>query len=305
MRLTRRDLILGAAGTSGAMAQQPKFAPPQAKPRTAPMICLFSKHLPKLHYSELGGVLRDLGFEGCDLTVRPGGHVLPEKAPADLFRAIESVRGDGVEVPMITTAFTSAADPWARSVIAIAGGMGVPLFKPGYWKYGPTPDIEARISEVKREVAGLTLLGRTYQMAMGLHNHSGDNVGEAVWDTRAMIADLDPRWVGYYFDPCHATAEGGLAGWSVALRLALPRLKMMALKDFYWAKESGRWAMKMCPMGEGMVEWPKVFAMLAQARFTGPLSLHLEYDPKDELAAIARDLEFVRRHLTTAYGNVS
>src|SRR5215470_15379858 len=123
MRLTRRELMAGAAG---AWAQA-KFTPPPAKTRTAPMICLFSKHVAKLHYSELGPVLRDLGFEGCDLTVRPGGHVLPEKAPADLFRAIESIRGDGVEVPMVTTAFTSAADPWARTVIAIAGGMGVPL----------------------------------------------------------------------------------------------------------------------------------------------------------------------------------
>jgi sugar phosphate isomerase/epimerase len=82
-------------------------------------------------------------------------------------------------------------------------------------------------------------------------------------------------------------------------------LKMVALKDFYWAKQGSKWKMKMCPMGEGMVDWPKVFSMLAAARFTGPISLHLEYDPPNELTAIARDLEFVKKQVAAAYGGGS
>jgi sugar phosphate isomerase/epimerase len=89
------------------------------------------------------------------------------------------------------------------------------------------------------------------------------------------------------------------------MRLALPRLKMVALKDFYWEKSKGKWKMKMCPMGEGMVEWAKVFSMLAAARFNGPISLHLEYDPADEMAAIARDFEFAKKQITTAYGGIA
>ena len=75
--------------TLGAPLQGTLRATPQVPlqpPRPAPTICLFSKHLPKLHYSELGGVLKDLGFAGCDLTVRPGGHVEPALSAADLYR---------------------------------------------------------------------------------------------------------------------------------------------------------------------------------------------------------------------------
>ena len=297
MEISRRNVIAGLGAVTALQAA------PQQPSRGAPMICLFSKHLPKLHYSELGPTIKQLGFEGCDLTVRPGGHVQPELAPADLLRAIESIRGDGVEVPMITTGFLTAAEPPARLVLAIAGHAKVPYFKPGYYRYGPKTDIETRLAEVKRDLAGLVSLGRAYGMVTGFHNHSGDCVGESVWDIRSLIADLDPRAVGYYFDPCHATAEGGLAGWNIALRLALPRLKMVALKDFYWAKVNGKWTMKMCPMGEGMVDWPKVFSMLAGARFTGPISLHVEYDPPDELSAITRDLAFVKKQITAAYGS--
>jgi sugar phosphate isomerase/epimerase len=58
--------------------------------------------------------------------------------------------------------------------------------------------------------------------------------------------------------------------------------------------------MRMCPIGEGMVNWPQVFGMLAAARFAGPLSLHLEYEPAN-MAAIARDLAFVKTHVAAAY----
>lgn len=292
---------LGVAALPAA-AQQRDEGPAAAK-RSAPMICLFSKHLAKLNYMELGPVLKELGFEGCDLTVRPGGHVLPQNSQVDLLRAIEAIRAEGVEVPMITTGLLSAADWTARPVLGISGTMKVPFYKPGYWQYGPADNVEDRITQVRRDLASLVAIGRAYGMVAGFHNHSGPYVGAATWDTRAVIADMDPNWVGYYFDPCHATAEGGAGAWNVALRLALPRLKMMALKDFYWTKVDGKWKMTMCPMGQGMVDWQGVFSMLAAARFTGPLSLHLEYNPQDELRAIARDLEFVKKQVAAAYGS--
>jgi sugar phosphate isomerase/epimerase len=297
MKLTRREFVAAAAMQvpGGGVA-------PREKPRTRPAICLASAQLTKLHYSELGGVLHSLGFDGCDLAVRQGGHVEPERAPADLLRAIEGIRGEGVDVPMISTAFLSAAEPWARSVIGIAGTLGVPYFTAGGWSYAGTDNIEARMMDARREIAGLASLGRTYEIAFGVHNRAGEFAGGAVWDTRILIADLDPRWVGYFFDPCQATAGGGNGGWLVALKLALARIKMVAVEDFYWARDAaGKWQMKMCPLGEGMVDWPRVFAELARVRFTGPLSLRLQYQPKDEVGAMARDLAFLKKQVAAAY----
>ncbi len=301
MALTRREWIAAAAALPAAAQNKPAAAPPPP-PRKKPILCIFSKHLQKIEYPELGEVIQQLGFEGCDLTVRKGGHVDPAKAQVDLFRAIESIQAAGVQVPMITTDITSATVYTSQMVLAIAGHSGVPLFKPGYWRYQPGDNIETRISQVRAEAAGVVTVGRAYGMTAGFHNHSGNYVGEAVWDTRAIIQDLDPRFAGYYFDPCHATAEGGVAGWLISLRLALPRLKMVALKDFYWEKTGGKWKMTMCPIGQGMVDWPKFFEMLAAARFTGPISLHIEYNPPDEPSAIVRDFAFVKKQVEAAYG---
>jgi sugar phosphate isomerase/epimerase len=273
------------------------------KARTTPSVCLYSQTVIKIPYDELGPVLRGMGVDGCDLTVMPGGHVPPENAGLDLMRAIEAVTGVGLDVPVITTAYTSLADPTLRSVAAIAGEMGIPLFRAGVWKYPPAGDIEARLAEVQRDIAGMASLARAVNVAVALRNVAGETVGASVWDTHMMIRGMDARTVGFAYDAGEAVAEGGGGGWETALRLALARIKMVVARDFVWGKDSGgMWKRTPCPLGEGMVEWGRLFEALARVRFTGPISLPVDYGPKDEISAIRRDVEFIRKHVAAAYG---
>jgi L-ribulose-5-phosphate 3-epimerase len=296
---TRRDFARSAAlaGTMALAGGQAGAAP------SRPPLCLFSKHLPKLNYSELAQTVKQIGFDGVDLTVRPEGHVLAGRVAEDLPRAVETLRGAGLVVPMITTGLTSANDPAARPTIETAGRLGVPRFKLGYWNYRDQESIDARLFQVRGDVSGLVALAREQGVTAGYHNHSGNYVGAAVWDTRAIIGDMDPRAIGYYFDPCHATAEGGEGGWRIATRMALARIQMVAIKDFFWEKSGGKWKMQMCPLGEGMVRWAEFFGMLAAARFHGPISMHAEYEPVDE-AALGRDFAFLKNQVDTAYRGV-
>jgi len=227
--------------------------------------------------------------------------VRPDLASLDLARAVESLRGAGVDVPVITTALTSAQDPDAQEVLGIAGIYKVSLFRPGHWKYGAA-DITTRLAEVRRDISMLGGLARAAGMAMALHNQAGDNVGAAIWDTDAAIRGMDPQAVGYDFDIACAVAEGGAEGWTVALRLALPRVKMVTAADFYWAKaEGGGWKMEPCPLGEGKVDWPRFLGMLARANFQGPISLHVDYAQGNEVAAIQHDMAFLKKQIAAAY----
>lgn len=288
MSVNRREFLLAAA------------AAPLAAAAAAPVVCIFSKHMAQFDWAQLGAKARELGFDGVDLTVRDKGHVAPERAEQDLPRAIEAIRAGGVTVPMITTGITQAASASARATLRTAARLGVRYWKPGYLHY-KLDDVEASIERAAAEARAVAALSREVGVEAGLHNHSGDYVGSAVWDIRYMIRDLPARWIGYYFDPAHATIEGGLAGWRIAQRLASQRLKMVALKDFFWERKNAGWELRWCPMGEGMVNWAEVFRQFAAIRFTGPMTLHIEYEPADELAAIARDLEFTRKQIAAAY----
>jgi len=287
--MKRRQFLIGAAAATAAMAQA---RPPRVS------ICFFSKHLPDLGYRELGKTLHDAGFDGVDLTVRKGGHVLPERAASDLPRAVEEIRAAGVEVPMITTELTSAGDPSARPILSTAARLRIPCFKLGYWRYGDDPLADA--AKAGGDLRELAALAGEFGITAGFHNHPR-YVGLAGWDSRPLLDRLDPKSIGYYYDANNATEEGGVMGWEVTLRLALPRLKMVACKDFYWSKVNGKWSTTACPMGEGMVNWPRVFAILAGARFAGPISVHQEYQAADRTAAARKDLEFVRTRLQAAY----
>ncbi|MDE3197479.1 MAG: sugar phosphate isomerase/epimerase [Acidobacteriota bacterium] len=313
--MTRRTALaaLGAAATLKAQqlpppAQEPDPSAPKfgysAPKRTTPLLCMFSGNMPKVPYAEIGELAGDIGFEGIDLTVMIGGHVDPRVTNVDLVRAFESIRGSNLEVPMITTSINSVSDRTAYPVLYLTGHSQIPLFRLGRWNYGQG-DINRRLQQVRLDVAQIVILGQRCEIAAMFCNRAGDFVGASTWDTQEIIASMDPRWVGYMYDPAEATAEGGLGGWEAALRLALPRLRAVSLQDFYWEKNGSQWTMRKCPLGEGMVDWPKFFSLLAQAKFTGPMSIALEYAPQNVAGALRHDLEFARKHVQEAWSGKS
>ena len=297
----RRELLaLGAA--SAVAAAQGKGG--------RPTLCLFTKHLPHLGYRDLARTLRDLGVAGADLTTRPRGHVLPENVERDLPLAHDALAGEGVALPMITTGLLSRQDPAARPTLYTAARLGVPYFKLGYYRYRGFDDIDGHLARVKADVESLAAIAGHAGITGGFHNHSGTYVGSALWDHWWVLRDTDPGQVGFYFDPCHATIEGGSAGWEIGFHRLKDRLKMVACKDFYWERTAGKWKSRMCPLGEGMVDYPKFFQTLAASGFSGPISLHVEYPIEaatqaqrieKEMLAIERDFQRLTSLCDAAY----
>jgi sugar phosphate isomerase/epimerase len=309
---SRRSFLGAAAAACGATVAASARAHPLQEPgvqAAAPRgpfggkLCFFTKPLPEMDWRRLSRSVKQLGFDGLDLTVRPGGHVLPEKAAEDLPRAVAAAREEGLDVPMITTALTSADDPAARPILATAGKLGIPYFKVGYYLY-EHKDVRGELARAGRDFGRLVELATDCGVQAGFHNHS-EYVGAAVWDAATFIEPCDPRWAGYYFDARHAVAEGGAGAWKTALHLVKSRLKMMAIKDFSWVKTATGWQDANCPLGEGMVDWKSVLGELSPG-FQGPISLHMEYEvpgattkEREEsiLAATARDLAFLKARL--------
>jgi sugar phosphate isomerase/epimerase len=216
------------------------------------------------------------------------------------MREIEAVAGLGLDVPILTTSANSPNDMNGRQVMAIASFMQVPLIRSGSWRYG-NADPEARLLEVQREALGLASVVRAYNLALCLPNLTGDAVGAALWDYSSMLRGVDPRIVGYDFDPGCATQFGGPEGAVNELRVALPRLKAVTVSDALWSKDGSQWKVTPCPLGEGSVDWPRFFTTLAKAKFTGPITLELRYQPANELSAMRKDLEFIRKQIAAAY----
>ena len=278
-QLSRREFIQWSSATALAGAvplAAPLGAAPPARGPFRGTLCLFSKPVPQLNWRELAQAAKQAGFGGIDLTVRPGGHVLPEKVKTDLPKAVETIRAEGLEVPMITTDLHSADDPAAEPTFSTASKLSIPYLKPGYYRY-KFVNVLKELAEAGKQFRTLIELASRHHVQVGYHNHEG-YIGAPVWDMARVIEPLDPRWCGYYFDLLQATAEGGVGGWKIAANLVMPRVKMLAAKDFYW-KQIGphRWEPQDCPIGQGMSHWREFLMMVAQSNFHGPITVHEEY----------------------------
>ncbi|HEX5410775.1 MAG TPA: sugar phosphate isomerase/epimerase family protein [Terriglobia bacterium] len=319
--ISRREFLkvssVGALGGTVALQAGSAAAAPGKRGPFRGTLCLFSKPVPQLNWKELAESTKAAGFDGIDLTVRAEGHVLPERAQTDLPKAVAAIRETGLKVPMITTELLSADDPTAKPIISTASKLHIPYLKPGYYKYKLLNVVE-EVNAAGRQFRTLVDLAKGYGIQVGYHNHPR-YIGEAIWDMARAIEPLDPNWCGYYYDLCQATIEGGESGWRVSTNLVMPRLKMVAAKDFVW-KGTGphEWRAEICPMGQGMSRWKEFFQLLAKSDFHGPISYQHEYGipgyshpsgialSRDKvpkvMAAIKENLNYIKSAIREAYG---
>jgi sugar phosphate isomerase/epimerase len=284
-------------------------------------LVMFSKHFGPLSVREAGERIRAIGFEGVDLTVRPGGHVLPEQVAAGLPAAVATLREVGLGVPMISTGITSASAPEARATFAAAAEAKIRWLKLGYWSYRPFGQLRQQLDAARRDLDGIERLAGETGVCACLHTHSGNYLTGTAAGMEALLRDRDHGRVGAYLDPGHLTVEGGLSGCQQAIDLLQAHVRLVAIKDFGWFREEGgegktaRWQPKLVPLAEGVVRWPEVFANLRQVGFDGVASVHSEYQGSSswrdlslpELAEqTRRDLAYLRPVLRQAgYGNVA
>src|ERR1017187_7303419 len=282
MSHTRGEAMAAIAAGAARLAAQSR-GPGAMRPRVTPAVCLYSRVLIEIGQVDLPMVIGGLGFDGVDLSVEPGGHVPPEKAGNYLMPALEGFTGRGIDVPMISTALTSLEDKDAENVLGLAAYIKVPFFRPGHWKFTGSPAIEMQLGLVQRQIAGLAQLARATNMVMGIHNFMDGVEGAAVPDIARVIRPFDPHLVGYCFDAGYASVQGGSNGFAAALELALPRLKMVAVRDFKWDRETGGVPkMRRCPPGGRVGSRAKISPPRGQGRFPGGIFRWGSFPPQSQ-----------------------
>jgi L-ribulose-5-phosphate 3-epimerase len=272
-------------------------------------ITLFSKSFQGHPLEKLSEKLKEMEIKFIDLTVRPGGHVEPEKVEEELPVIHEKLMKEGIGINMITTDITDASNPLSIRILKTAASLGIKYYKLGYLKYQGFGTLTKQRENARRLFFGLAEVNIKYGIMGAYHNHSADFFGAAVWDIYEVIRELPKAAIGFYFDPCHAVIEGGSCGWIMGLELLADRLAMLAIKDFRWIEGNYRYAgarrhsVEYCPLSQGNVPWAEVIKLLRQINFHGPVSFHSEYkgnhcfadlDTEQILKQTASDINFFK-----------
>lgn len=249
---------------------------------------MFSKHLQALNFEQLGATVAELGFDGVDLTLRPGGHIEPVEAAQKLPQAIATLQRFHLSVPMITTHLTDPTEPFVGEVFAVAADWGVQFIKLGYWHYSTFGTLRTLMDEVCHTLDKFAQLAERYGVCVVVHTHSGGYLTASPFVLAELLRPFDSQRVAAYADAGHLAVEGGLMGWQQGLEWLGEKVRVAGCKDFAWVNEQGVWRVKVVPIGDGIVQWRAFFRCLHQMGFDGPISVHSEYSGWNAQQVIAQ-----------------
>lgn len=308
--ITRRNFTkMSAAIMSGVplLGFSSPFINSFAEPKEPLNISLFSKHLQFLNYKDMAEVAADIGFDGLDVTLRPKGHVLPERVMDDLPEVVAAMTRFGLKPGLLTTEVWNAHNLVNKTVLETASSLDFTHYRTGWLTYPDHRSISNSQAIYGEQAKELEQLNKTLGLIGCYQNHAGNHVGAPIWDLQPILEVTQNENFGVQYDIRHAVVEGG-ASWELGLRQIKPYIKSLVVKDFKWGQVKGEWKLINTPLGEGMVDFKRYFSLLKKYEINVPISLHFEYplggaehgntelsiDKKNVFAHMKKDLTFLR-----------
>lgn len=272
-------------------------------------LAVFTKSFQDRSIPEVCRIFKEIGADGLDLTVRPGGHIDPKDVVKELPPAVRAAKEAGLKVHFLTTSITDA-DETARKLLATAADLGINRVKLGYYRYKKFGEMAREMDAVKKRIAGVAKLAKQFGVLPCVHIHSGNFIPSHGTHLYELIKDFAPDRVGAYVDPQHMTKEGGVDGWRQGLDLLAPWIALSSMKNFVWEKAQRdkqgqqRWRTINVPVADGIAPVPDFIAALHRLGYYGVISMHSEYkgghsfkslDTDGCIEQTAKDIRFVRQ----------
>lgn len=244
-----------------------------SKEETKPDYCFFTKHLQGVEFEQLADIAADLGVNGIEAPIRPGGHVVPERVEEDLPKLADALKKRGLKISIMTSGINEvSAEQNTEKVLRTAKALGVKQYRLLYQKYDLSKPIQPQLEAWRPKFKDLIALSKEIGIQPLYQNHSGkDYLGAPVWDVYSLMKDYSPAEWSFAFDIYHAIVEGSLS-WPLEFNLVRDHIGAAYFKNFKWGTKKA----EPCPLGEGVAGKDYV-TMLKKINFTGPVSLHVEY----------------------------
>ncbi|MDO6761178.1 TIM barrel protein [Tamlana sp. 2_MG-2023] len=240
-------------------------------------ISIFSKHLKFLDYNSMSEAVAEMGFNGIDLTLRSGGHVLPERVQDDLPMVTEAMKAFNLEPNMICSSVKDANNPEHLKVLEVASNLGYKYYRPDLLTYTEEEAVLEVVENAKIYFSSLEKLNEKFGITASYINLPGQFYGSSIWDLQQGLEGLSPKFIGSQYDIAHASIEGG-TNWEIGLKLIKPHINTLVIKDYIWTKKNGQWQFEYTPLGEGVIDFKKYFNLLKAYNINVPISIHTEYD---------------------------
>ncbi|OQA46858.1 MAG: Xylose isomerase-like TIM barrel [Chloroflexi bacterium ADurb.Bin325] len=250
---------------------------------------VFTKPWMQLPLGQLSQMVKGWGFDGIELPVRPGYQVLPENVRRDLPRATRQLADEGLRI-------FSVAGPTDEATIAACAESGIPIIR--IMVVVDPENYLASIDRVQREFDALLPILERYNVTVGIQNHCGPMVANAM-GLRNLVGRYDPRYFAGVWDAGHEALVGEPP--EQALDIIWSHLAMVNLKNAVWRRtnpdaEVAEWRHFWLRGPNGLASWPRVAAELRRRNYDGVVCLTAEYTEEERVEEyICQDIVFAKK----------
>ena len=249
-------------------------------------VAVFTVSLPDYDPGEAVAALRAFGYDGVEWRVidqRPSADGKPgfwsgnrctwplsslvEDAPR--IRAL--AEGAGLGMPNLGTYVGCSELESVERAMRGAAALGIPTLRIAVPRYdGTTPYLPARdrARDQYREVAQMA---RRHGVRALVELHHGSLLPSAS-AAASFLDGFDPAEVGVIHDAGNMVYEG-FEDYRLGLEMLGPYLGHVHVKDGRWVRGRSGWAAEAAPLGDGMVDLPRLFAALAHVGYDGWLGV--------------------------------
>lgn len=229
--MNRREFIATGAACA-ALAASPESA--LGKPKKRNTLSVFTKPLQMLSYDDLADVIAQMGFDGIEGTIRPGGQITPEQVPDELPKMIVALKKRGLEMTIMASGVNDPRDKVSMRQLEVAAKLGVKRYRMKYFKYDLKRPVAGQLDEIRPQLKDLVAVNKALGIQAVYQNHSGSNYfGAPLWDLWLLFKEHPVEHLAVALDTGHTTVEG-TNSWPIQANLLRPHLGALYVKDYTW-----------------------------------------------------------------------
>ncbi len=290
------------ASTSQLVAQQP--------PRAAWPIAIFEKVFEGLNYDELADAVAQIGADGIEATIRPKGHIEPNRAADEVPKMLEALRSRDKTILIAATQIERADDSQTASLLKTLHNCGITHYRMAHYHVDLSKPALPQLRNFAAQAKELAALNAEIGIQGLYQNHSGSTakrgyVGALGWDLAFMLEGIDPKALGLAFDTRHMRKDTG-SSWETSVAICKPHIRAIYVKDGLWHGPRGD-QYRDVPLDTGFVN-EQVFQRMTQGLEPVPLCIHMEWlgyrvfekhEIPQAIEAHQKDLQALKRWLKT------
>lgn len=252
------------------------------------MVCklaVFTLVIPDIRKEEAPRLLREIGYDGIEWRVARTTETefvdywTGNKATLDEGNILEEARlakeiceQYDLEIPALGTYLNVNSDvELFEKMLEAADILGAEMLRVSPPTYDGTENYRRLFEKIIHKYQEVLELFKRWNKKAIVELHHGGMVPSASAAYR-LVSNFSPEQIGVLLDPGNMVFEG-YENWQLGAELLADYVAHVHVKNARWEMRGNSWAVKVCPLEEGVVSWKDVICALRRINYKGYLSL--------------------------------